>query len=89
MGQPWLLPSSVKPIIITDAGFLAPWFSYILQLGWHFVGRLRHKNLLCFEVTSTWKLSSDYFEQATAKTNLYWKWSVNKRRVNSGEYGFI
>jgi hypothetical protein len=62
-----LLPQSVKPVIVTDAGFRAPWFSYIRELGWHFVGRLRHKNLLRMEGTSTWKLSSDYFNQATTK----------------------
>lgn len=39
-----LLPTSVKPVIVTDAGFRAPWFSYILQIGWDFVGRLRNKN---------------------------------------------
>ena len=62
-----LLPQHVKPIIVTDAGFRAPWFSYILSLGWDFVGRLRHKNLLCRNGTETWQLSSDYYEQATAK----------------------
>lgn len=62
-----LLPQSVKPIIVTDAGFRAPWFSYILKLGWQFVGRLRHKNLLSMKEGSTWKLASDYFEQATTK----------------------
>ncbi|HAU1066561.1 TPA: IS4 family transposase [Legionella pneumophila] len=62
-----LLPQHFKPIIVTDAGFRAPWFSYILSLGWDFVGRLRHKNALCIEGTSTWKLSSDYYQHATAK----------------------
>ena len=62
-----LLPPSVKPIIVTDAGFRSPWFAYILQLSWDFVGRLRHKNAVCIEGSSTWQLSSDYFEQATAK----------------------
>lgn len=62
-----LLPQSVQPIIVTDAGFRAPWFSYILELGWHFVGRLRNKNLLRMNGSSTWKLSSDFFEQALTK----------------------
>lgn len=62
-----LLPQSVKPIIVTDAGFRAPWFAHILQLGWDFVGRLRNKNAVCMSNTSDWCLSSTYFEQATAK----------------------
>ncbi|MDF1757851.1 MAG: IS4 family transposase [Legionellaceae bacterium] len=62
-----LLPQSVKPIIVTDAGFRAMWFAYILELGWNFVGRLRNKNAICMENSSTWSLSSSYFEQATSK----------------------
>lgn len=62
-----LLPKSVKPVIVTDAGFRGPWFSYILQLGWDFVGRLRNKNAVRMYDTATWCLSSSYFEQATSK----------------------
>lgn len=62
-----LLPTSVKPIIVTDAGFRAPWFAYILKLGWDFVGRLRNKNAICLDDSSQWQLSSKFFEQATSK----------------------
>ena len=62
-----LLPASVKPVIVTDAGFRAPWFDYILKLGWDFVGRLRNKNLVCIDNASTWQLSATFFEQATGK----------------------
>lgn len=62
-----LLPPSVKPVIVTDAGFRAPWFAYILKLGWDFVGRLRNKNAVCLDGGLNWSLSSSYFEQATAK----------------------
>ena len=44
-----LLSKEVKPIIVTDAGFRAPWFAYILELGWNFVGRLRNKNLVLMD----------------------------------------
>lgn len=60
-----LLPSSVTPIIVTDAGFRAPWFAYILKLKWHFVGRLRNKNSILLEHASQWVLSASFFEQAT------------------------
>lgn len=62
-----LLPSEVTPIIVTDAGFRAPWFAHILTLNWHFVGRLRNKNLVFLEQESAWGLSSNYFEQATRR----------------------
>ena len=61
------LPPCSTPVIISDAGFRAPWFMAVRQLGWHFVGRLRNKNLVCMEGTQTWQLSSLFFMQATGK----------------------
>lgn len=61
------LPPCATPIIVTDAGFRAPWFIAVRQLGYHFVGRLRNKNLILMDGTETWQLSSLYFEQATGK----------------------
>lgn len=61
-----LLPAGVKPVIVTDAGFRAPWFAYILKLGWDFVGRLRNKNLICLDKEPIWSLSSTYFSQASS-----------------------
>lgn len=60
-----LLPKSVKPIIISDAGFRTPWFMSVLKLGWDFVGRLRGKNQIKIRTESIWKLSNIYFEKAT------------------------
>jgi hypothetical protein len=62
-----ILPSCATPIIVTDAGFRAPWFIAVRQMGWHFVGRLRNKNLILMEGAETWQLSSLFFEQATGK----------------------
>src|SRR6516164_2581821 len=36
-----LLPSDVKPIILTDAGFYNDWFKAVAKLNWDYVGRLR------------------------------------------------
>ena len=52
------------PVIVTDAGFRAPWFKAIRQLGWHFVGRLRNKNLVREEGTESWELSASFFAKA-------------------------
>lgn len=62
-----ILPPCAPPVIVTDAGFRAPWFSAVRQMGWDFVGRLRNKNLVLIEGTQTWQLSSHFFEQATGK----------------------
>ncbi|MDP3562406.1 MAG: IS4 family transposase [Legionellaceae bacterium] len=59
------LPLCKPHVIVTDAGYRAPWFIAIRQMGWHFVGRLRNKNLVLMEDTSTWQLSASFFEQAT------------------------
>lgn len=62
-----ILPYCVIPVIVTDAGFRAPWFLAVRQMGWHFVGRLRNKNLVLVEGTENWHLSSLFFEKATGK----------------------
>lgn len=62
-----ILPFCEPPIIVTDAGFRAPWFMAVRQMGWHYVGRLRNKNLVLLEKTETWQLSSSFFKQATGK----------------------
>ncbi len=61
------LPPCATPVIVTDAGFRAPWFIAVRQMEWHFVGRLRNRNLILMEGTETWQLSSLFFEQATSK----------------------
>ncbi len=35
-----LLPEGVRPVLITDAGFHAPWFKAVNRLGWHWIGPL-------------------------------------------------
>lgn len=41
-----LIPESITPILVTDAGFRAPWFRAVAAMGWHWVGRLRHRTLV-------------------------------------------
>ena len=38
-----LLPEDARPILVTDAGFRTPWFRAVEALGWHWLGRLRHR----------------------------------------------
>jgi hypothetical protein len=62
-----ILPPCKPPIIVTDAGFRAPWFVAVRQIGWHFAGRIRNKNLVLLKETEDWQLSSSFFQQATGK----------------------
>ncbi|WP_070796018.1 IS4 family transposase [Thalassotalea crassostreae] len=38
-----MLPSTCRPIIVTDAGFRTPWFNMIQSLNWDYVGRMRNR----------------------------------------------
>ena len=38
-----VLPRTVTPILVTDAGFESPWFDQVAAMGWHYVGRVRHQ----------------------------------------------
>jgi hypothetical protein len=38
-----VLPHDVAPILVTDAGFESPWFDQVVELGWDYVGRVRHQ----------------------------------------------
>lgn len=39
-----VVPAGVQPVIVTDAGFRAPWCRSVEALGWHWVTRLRHRS---------------------------------------------
>ncbi|TAL90416.1 MAG: IS4 family transposase, partial [Rhodanobacter sp.] len=41
-----VIPEGVQPILVTDAGFRAPWFRAVEAMGWHWLGRLRHRTLV-------------------------------------------
>jgi hypothetical protein len=39
-----VVPAGVQPLIVTDAGFRAPWCRSVEALGWQWVTRLRHRS---------------------------------------------
>lgn len=40
------VPAGSKPILVTDAGFHAPWFRAVRGLGWDWIGRIRGRALV-------------------------------------------
>jgi hypothetical protein len=40
------IPSGCAPILVTDAGFRAPWFREVRRLGWDWIGRVRGRTLV-------------------------------------------
>lgn len=61
-----LLPAAVKPILITDAGFRAPWFKAVNRLGWHWIGRIRNRTYLRPQGAATWISCKRLYRQAHA-----------------------
>lgn len=45
-----LLPPGIRAIVITDAGFQNPWFRAVDALGWHWIGRVRHRTRVRLEL---------------------------------------
>lgn len=66
-----LLPAHVKPILITDAGFRAPWFRAVAKLGWDYVARLRHRTRIKLENTRVWFDNRELYAHASGKPQRY------------------
>lgn len=79
-----VLPKEVRPIVVTDAGFRAPWFRAVEAMGWHWLGRLRNTNYLrscdASEDLSEWMPCKAMYEQATRKTRDFGLMEVTRSR---------
>lgn len=53
-----MIPADKKVTIITDAGFLTPWFAQVIKLGWNYIGRLPGY-LMIKQAKKDWELVSD------------------------------
>lgn len=62
-----LLPAGIKPILITDAGFRAPWFKSVNRLGWHWIGRIRNRTYLRPQGAATWIGCKRLYPQARSR----------------------
>ncbi len=61
-----LVPSGITPIVVTDAGFRAPWFQEVERIGWTFVGRVRNRNHVRFPEAPDWVRRTSLYDHATA-----------------------
>ena len=62
-----MLPLGCQPIVITDAGFHAPWFKMVEAQGWYFIGRLRGRNRVQLKSNGPWIPARDWYNRATTK----------------------
>jgi len=62
-----LLPEGTRPILVTDAGFRAPWFKAVNRLGWHWIGRIRNRDYLCPQGEAHWVGCKSLYPKASAR----------------------
>lgn len=62
-----ILPAGCEPIVMTDAGFHAPWFKMVTALGWQFIGRVRGRNLVFLTHDGTWTPARELYKRARAQ----------------------
>ena len=77
-----ILPANSEVIIITDSGFLSPWFKKVRSLGWDFVGRIPsnvHFRLIGKE--SSWCSVGELYKEADAHPRKVGQVELGKTRV--------
>lgn len=98
-----LLPADTTPILITDAGFRAPWFKAVSRLGWHWIGRVRGRDYVRTQGSQTWVGCKSLYPKANARPqalgcyeivrsnpvccSLYLIKRAKKDRVNKSVFG--
>lgn len=61
-----LLPDTIEPIIVTDAGFRGTWFKLMRSLGWHWVGRVRNRDYVQLIGKTGWIPCKQLYAQANS-----------------------
>ncbi len=61
------LGAECQPILVTDAGFRTWWYELVEARGWHYVGRLRNRDLLRCPDEETWWPNKELHAQATSR----------------------
>ena len=59
-----VLPAGVRPIIVTDAGFRAPWLRAVVALGWDYVGRIRGRTRVRACAGGSWVKYTALYQRA-------------------------
>ena len=65
------IDDKVQPIVVTDAGFIGPWFTEVRARGWHYVGRIRKNLLYRDDSTAQWTRCAALYAKATSTPRYY------------------
>lgn len=63
-----LLGDSCRPIVVTDAGFRAPWFKSVETIGWDYVGRIRNRTMFQWPEDRCWLPCKALYEKASSRS---------------------
>lgn len=65
-----MFSDSIKPIVVTDAGFRCPWFQQVKELGWDFVGRVRNRTQYQLLKETDWTPVKKLYQRASKSPKL-------------------
>ena len=60
-----ILPAECCPILVTDAGFRNTWFKAVRALNWHYVGRIRNRDMLKPVNAEIWRPCKHLYAKAS------------------------
>ncbi len=66
-----LIPATCTPIVVTDAGYLTPWFRAVTELGWDYVGRCRSNVRVQLKPEGRWIPLRSLYEKANRQARRF------------------
>lgn len=60
-----LVPYNTKVVVMTDAGFITPWFKAVTNIGWNYIGRLKVSVKYQLEEENRWRSIKELNRKAT------------------------
>lgn len=82
-----ILPAGCRPIIVTDAVFIARWFKRIEKKGWYWIGRLRGLVKMRKKSEKNWQTCQQMFKTATNTPKALGEYVLSKKNpLNSKLY---
>jgi hypothetical protein len=71
-----VLPRDSRPIIVTDAGFRAPWLRKVLAMNWDYLGRVRGRSKVCPIDGGKWRPFHELYPLARLRAEDLGLWRV-------------
>jgi hypothetical protein len=73
------IPLDKQVIVITDAGFVTPWFKAVRKLGWHYVGRIKGNVKILLDDHQRWMKTKSLHRGANSSGHYIGKGIIGKK----------